>query len=76
MRKVIGVLVIGFACAVLGGALLKAAGLPLWAYGYWDKATVGDYTQKCTAVRPFDCARGGTPPDDGRKRTLPGGTGE
>jgi cytochrome c553 len=76
MKKVIGVLVIGFACAVLGSALLNAAGLPLWAYGYWDKATVGDYTHKCTAVRPFDCARGGTPPDDGRKRTLPGGTGE
>ncbi len=57
--------------------MLRATGMPLWAYGYVDPPPASsDYSQKCTAVRPVDCARGGTPPDDGRKRTLPGGTGQ
>ena len=77
MRNVFGVLVIGFVCATAGAVLLRAAGMPLWAYGYVSPAPAdSDYSHKCTGVRPFDCARGGTPPDDGRKRTLPGGTGE
>lgn len=77
MRKVIGLLAIGFVCATAGAVLLRAAGMPLWAYGYVDPPpATSDYSQKCSAVRPVDCARGGTPPDDGRKRTLPGGTGE
>jgi cytochrome c553 len=77
MRKVIGLLAIGFVCATAGAVLLRAAGMPLWAYGYVDPPpAASDYSHKCTAAHPFDCARGGTPPDDGRKRTLPGGTGE
>ena len=77
MRNVIGLLAIGFVCATAGAVMLRAAGMPLWAYGYVDPPPASsDYSQKCTAARPVDCARGGTPPDDGRKRTLPGGTGE
>jgi cytochrome c553 len=77
MRKVIGLLAIGLVCATAGAVLLRAAGMPLWAYGYVDPAPAdSDYSKKCTAARPVDCARGGTPPDDGRKRTLSGGTGE
>ena len=77
MKKVIGVLVIGFVCAIAGAVLLRAAGMPLWAYGYVDPPpATSDYSHKCAAAHPVDCARGGTPPDDGRKRTLPGGKGE
>jgi len=77
MKKVIGLLAIGFVCATAGAVLLRAAGMPLWAYGYVDPPpATSDYSQKCTAARPVDCARGGTPPDDGRKRTLPGAAAE
>jgi len=77
MKKVIGVLIVGAVCATAGAVLLRAVGMPLWAYGYVDPPpATSDYSQKCTAARPVDCARGGTPPDDGRKRTLTGGTGQ
>ena len=76
MKKVIGVIVFGFVLAAAGAVLLRAAGMPLWAFGYIDPPPAdADYSKKCTVQRPVDCARGGTPADDGRKRTLPGGTG-
>ena len=76
MKKSISVLVVGLVFATAGAVLLRAAGMPLWAYGYVDPPPAdSDYSKKCTVQRPVDCARGGTPPDDGRKRTLPGGTG-
>src|SRR5258705_2670301 len=77
MKKGIGVLAVGLVLATAGAVLVRAAGMPLWAYGYIDPPPASsDYSTKCTASRPVDCARGGTPPDDGRKRTLPGGSGE
>ena len=76
MKKVIGALAFGFVLATAGAVLLHAAGMPLWAYGYVDPPPAdSDYSKKCTVQRPVDCARGGTPPDDGRKRMLAGGTG-
>ena len=77
MKKVFGLLVVGAICAGAGVVVLRAAGMPLWAYGYLDPPpATSDYSTKCTAAKPFDCARGGPPPDDGRKRSLPGGSGE
>src|SRR5258705_9288393 len=75
MKKVIGAMALG--CVLAAGAvLLHAAGMPLWAYGYVDPPPANsDYSSKCTAAHPVDCARGGTPADDGRQRMLPGGTG-
>jgi len=82
MKKTIGILAIGVVCATagivltVGTAMLRAAGMPLWAYGYVDPPPAdSDYSKKCTAAHPVDCARGGTPPDDGRKRTIEGGAG-
>lgn len=76
MKKVIGGLALGVVLATAGAVLVRAAGMPLWAYGYVDPPPAdADYSNKCTVQRPVDCARGGTPPDDGRKRTLPGGAG-
>src|SRR5690349_8118095 len=77
MKKVIGAIVFGTVLAAAGAVLLRAAGMPLWAYGYVEPPPASsDYSSKCTVQRPVDCARGGTPADDGRKRTLPGATGE
>ena len=71
MRKVFGLLAIGFVFATAGAVMLRAAGMPLWAYGYVDPPpAASDYSTKCTAAHPVDCARGGTPPDDGRKFTA------
>ena len=65
MKKVVGILAIGCVCATTGAVLLRAAGMPLWAYGYIaPPPATSDYSTKCTAARPVDCARGGTPPDD------------
>jgi len=76
MKRAIGSIAFGFVLAAAMAVLLRAAGMPLWAYGYVDPPPAdADYSKKCTVERPVDCARGGTPPDDGRKRTLPGGTG-
>ena len=76
MRKLIGVLILAFVCAALAGALLRAAGLPLWAYGYITlPVSPVDYSSKCTGARPFDCARGGPPTDAGTIRHLPGSDG-
>ena len=73
MKKVIGALAVSCVLATAGAVLVRAAGMPLWAYGYVDPPPAdSDYSKKCTVQRPVDCARGGTPPDDGRKRTLPG----
>lgn len=77
MKKVFAVLIVGAVCATTGAGLLRAAGMPLWAYGYLQAPpATSDYSTKCTAAKPFDCARGGPPADDGRKRSLPGGSGE
>lgn len=76
MKKVIGALSLSFVLATLGAVMVNAAGLPLWAYGYVDPPPAdSDYSKRCTVQRPVDCARGGTPPDDGRKRTIAGGAG-
>src|ERR1700741_579987 len=76
MKKVIGILAIGVVLATAGAVLLRAAGMPLWAYGYIDPPPASsDYSTKCTAAGPVDSPGGGPPPDDGRKRTLPEGAG-
>lgn len=50
--------------AALGGVLLRADGLPLWAYGYITApASPGDYSSKCLGTRPLDCDRGQLPSD-------------
>jgi cytochrome c553 len=73
MRKSLGVLIVVFVCGAIGAGLLQAASLPLWAYGYITLPAPGmDYSTKCTSARPFDCARGGPPKDDGTLRRLPG----
>jgi cytochrome c553 len=77
MKNVIRALGAGLLFAVAAAVLVRAAGMPLWAYGYVDPPPAdSDYSKKCTVQHPVDCARGGTPTDDGRKRTLPGGTGQ
>jgi len=69
-------LAVSVVLATAGAVLVRAAGMPLWAYGYVDPPPAdSDYSKKCTVQRPVDCARGGTPADDGRKRTLTGGAG-
>ena len=76
MKRVLSALAIGCVLATAGAVLVRAAGMPLWAFGYVDPPPAdADYSKKCTVQRPVDCARGGTPADDGSKRTLPGGTG-
>src|ERR1051325_11258992 len=76
MKNVLAMLAVAVLLATAGAVLVRAAGIPLWAFGYVDPPPAdSDYSKKCTVQRPVDCARGGTPADDGRKRTLPGGTG-
>ena len=60
MKKVISGMALGFIFAMAGAVLLRAAGMPLWAYGYVEPPPANsDYSAKCTAARPVDCARGG-----------------
>ena len=76
MKKYVGVLTLVFVCTAAAGALLRASGLPLWAYGYITPPTSPvDYSHKCTGARPFDCARGGPPTDQGIVRHLPDSSG-
>jgi cytochrome c553 len=76
MRKYIGVLTFAVVCVAGLGTLLRAAGMPLWAYGYvTPPAMPVDYSTKCTGARPFDCARGGPPTDQGTVRHIPGSDG-
>ncbi len=76
MRKYVGVLILVLVCVAVLGVLVRAAGLPLWAYGYiTPPASPSDYSNKCTGARPFDCARGGPPTDAGSVRHLPGSDG-
>ena len=73
MKRRAVVLILAFVCMAIGGALLRAAGLPLWAYGYvTPPAAPVDYSTRCAGARPFDCARGGPPTDAGVIRRLPG----
>jgi cytochrome c553 len=76
MTRRLSVLILSFVCIAGGGALLRAAAFPLWAYGYITlPASPVDYSTKCTGARPFDCARGGPPTDNGTIRHLPGSNG-
>jgi len=76
MKRCAGVLILALVCIGVGGALLRAAGLPLWGYGYiTPPASPADYSNKCTGARPFDCARGGPPTDAGTIRHLAGSDG-
>jgi cytochrome c553 len=72
MRRHHGILALAVLSVAVGGAVIRAAGLPLWAYGYTTPPPAdADYTSKCTAARPFDCARGSAASGD-VPRNLPG----
>ena len=75
MRKYVGLLALVFVCVAVVGVLGRAAGLPLWAYGYTTPPPPGGSGLTCTAARPFGCARGAPPPDDGIVRHLPDSSG-
>ena len=75
MKKSLGVLTLALVCVAVLGVLVRAAGLPLWAYGYTAPPPPGGSGLTCTAARPFGCARGAPPPDDGIVRHLPDSSG-
>lgn len=73
MKRRASVLILACVCIASGGALLRGAAFPLWAYGYITApASPVDYSTRCTGARPFDCARGGPPTNNGTIRHLPG----
>ncbi|PYR29483.1 MAG: hypothetical protein DMF92_11605, partial [Acidobacteria bacterium] len=75
MKKSLGLLTLALVCVAVLGVLVRAAGLPLWAYGYTAPPPPGGSGLTCTAARPFGCARGAPPPDDGIVRHLPDSSG-
>ena len=76
MRRIFGLAILAVIALTTVG-VLRAAGFPLWAYGYvTPPASPVDYSTKCTGARPIDCGRGGgLPADEGIIRHLPGSNG-
>jgi cytochrome c553 len=73
MKKSVVLVIVFLGCTAVGGMVLRAAGLPLWAYGYkMDPPAPDPALPTCTAERPFACARRSPPPDDGTLRHIEG----
>src|SRR5437016_1365518 len=59
MKKVIGALAVSCVLATAGAVLVRAAGMPLWAYGYVDPPPAdSDYSKMPDIVAHGDKARG------------------